>query len=68
MRATILMTLTGTLLLLTAGCMNPERTAVATATPEVNAHCDEYEGYPDCYPDHPLQPWGSDLLIQSASN
>jgi hypothetical protein len=25
-----------------------------TAVASVNAHCDEYEGYPDCYADHLL--------------
>jgi hypothetical protein len=56
MRVAILMTLAGSLLLLTTGCMSPQRIAAVTATPDVNANCDEYEGYPDCYPDHPLQP------------
>ena len=33
-------------------CTSPAGTEVALSG--VNAHCDEYEGYPDCYPDHPL--------------
>ena len=36
-----------------SACTTPAGTDVA-ALGGVNAHCDEYEGYPDCYPDHPL--------------
>jgi hypothetical protein len=36
-----------------SACTSPAGTE-AVALGGVNAHCDEYEGYPDCYPDHPL--------------
>ncbi len=32
-------------------CTSPTGTQIASS---VTTHCDEYEGYPDCYPDHPL--------------
>jgi hypothetical protein len=36
-----------------SACTSRAGTEVA-ALGGVNAHCDEYEGYPDCYPNHPL--------------
>ena len=34
-------------------CTSPTGTQIA-GLDGAYANCDEYEGYPDCYPDHPL--------------
>jgi hypothetical protein len=51
MRAILLLMFLGLSLGSLSACTTPvDGVAVASA----DAHCDEYEGYPDCYPDHPL--------------
>jgi hypothetical protein len=51
MRATIFVLLCGLSLTgLSACATSAGNQTVASA----NTNCDEYEGYPDCYPNHPL--------------
>ena len=57
MRTIALIFLFGMSLNLLAGCANNERMAEVAANSRINATCDEYEGAPDCYPDHPIQPY-----------
>ena len=53
MRAILLLMIFGLSLSGLSACTSPTGARVA-ALGGVDAHCDEYEGYPDCYPDHPL--------------
>jgi len=54
MRAIGFIFLFGTALNLLTGCTGTGGMAQESVQADVNRHCDEYEGYPDCYPDHPL--------------
>ncbi|MDB5394048.1 MAG: hypothetical protein JWM91_1554 [Rhodospirillales bacterium] len=52
MRGMIFVILCGLSLNGLSACTTPVQ---GRAVASVNAHCDEYEGYPDCYPNHVLE-------------
>jgi len=54
MRAIILALLLAVSTSLVSACSTIPVNGNPVAAAPVNADCDEYEGYPDCYPDHPL--------------
>jgi hypothetical protein len=53
MRAIMMTLLFGLSLSMLSACATSAGSEAFTMA-NSNASCDEYEGYPDCYPDHPL--------------